>query len=138
MSDPVEAAISDALLGHLDALVLDPPLTVALPGIGFTPPSGTYLEAQLIWNSNRTRFVGDTAANEFRGILQVTVATTPGRGLKGALSIASKVADHFERGTRLFAAGVKIAFDGRPSIASPHVGADRLRVPVSVSFYVFA
>lgn len=133
----VEAEISDVLLARLAALTFSPALPVAWPGLPFTPPSGAYLVAAVVMNGNRNQFVGDDSTTEFRGILQVTVEAPSGGGIISSFEIAGKVAQHFERGTPMRGSSLTVKVDKRPDVASARVEADRIRVPISVSWYAF-
>ncbi|WP_414461821.1 DUF4128 domain-containing protein [Hyphomicrobium sp. DY-1] len=137
MAMAVEAKIRDALLAHLAALSLTPPLPVAYPDISFAPPEGTYLKAQLIPNTNRNQFVSDDSTTEFRGIFQITVVSPSGAGSIAGAEIAGKVADHFERGASLASGDLVVRIDGRPSVAADMQSTDRVETPISVSWYAF-
>jgi hypothetical protein len=137
MPTAIEAKIADALLARLAALSLTPSLPVAYPDIPFTPPSGTYLKAQLIPNTNRNQFVGDDSTTEYRGIFQVTVVAPSGKGAIASAEIAGKVADHFERGSPIMSGDLVVKVDGRPSVAPTMQSTDRIETPISVSWYAF-
>lgn len=131
------AEISDVLLARLAALSLSPALPVAWPGRSFTPPSTAYLEPTILMNTNRNQFVADDSTTEFRGILQVTVVAPSGAGIISPVEIAGKVADHFERGAPMIGPTLTVKVDKRPDVASARVEADRIRVPVSISWFAF-
>jgi hypothetical protein len=138
MAESVEEKIADLLLAHLAELPISPMLPVAWPGIAFTPPAGTYLEADLIPNTNVNRFVSDDSEIEYRGILQVTVSAPSGGGIVAAIELAGAIADHFERDTTLSDGEVRVRVSGRPNLASPQQEPDRIRIPVSINYYAFA
>lgn len=137
MTDSVEAKIATLLLSRVAALSITPPLSVSYPGVSFTPPAGTYLEVNLIPNTNVNRGLGSTDSTQFRGILQVTVVAPANGGIIAPTSIAGKIADHFERGTALADGTLQIKISGRPSIAPPIQDPDRISIPVSVNWYAF-
>lgn len=137
MAESVEAKISDLLLGHLAEFPQSPALPIAWPGLPFTPPSGTYLEATLIPNTNVNRGLGTDDSTQFRGILQVAVMASANEGIIAAMEIASHIADHFERGTALSEGTLRVKFEGRPSIAPYMQEPDRLRIPVSIRWHAF-
>lgn len=138
MPTAIEARIADALLARLAALSLTPAIPVAYPDIPFTPPAGTYLKAQLIPNTNSNRYVGDDSTTEFRGILQVTVVASSGKGIVAPSEIAAKVADHFERGVPITSGDLVVKITDRPSIAHAMQDTDRVNIPVSINYYAFA
>lgn len=132
-----QAEISDLLLARLAALSLTPALPVAWPGRPFTPPSSAYLEATILMNTNRNQFVADDSTTEFRGIMQVTVVAPSGAGIISPVELAGKVAQHFERGAPMANANLTVKIDKQPDVASARVEVDRVRVPVSISWYAF-
>lgn len=138
MAESVEAKISDLLLGHLAEFPESPALPIAWPGLPFTPPSGTYLEATLIPNTNVNRGLGTDDSTQFRGILQVAVMAPANEGIIAATEIASLIADHFDRGASIQEGTLRVKIEGRPSIAPYMQEPDRLRVPVSIRWHAFA
>jgi len=138
MPTGVEAKIADLLLTHLGALTFTPAIPVSYPGVPFTPPEGTYLEATFIPNTNVNRFVGHDSTTEHRGILQVSVYAPASVGLIPPLGIAGKVVEHFERGAVIVDGTLRVRISGRPSVAAPIQEPDRVHIPVSVNWRAFA
>lgn len=138
MPTGIEARIADILLTHLGTLTLTPAVPVAYPGVPFTPPSGTYLEATIHQNTTLDHFIGTDSTSEYRGLLQVSVRTPAGAGIIAPMDLAGKVSEHFRRGTVLSKDGLSVRVSKTPDIAGPLQEPDRLHVPVSISFYVFA
>lgn len=134
----IEARIADILLTHLGTLTLAPAVPVSYPGIPFTPPSGTYLEATIHQNTTLDHFIGDDSTSEYRGLLQVSVRTPAGAGIIAPMDLAGKVAEHFKRGTVLSKDGLTVRVLKTPDIAGPLQEPDRLHVPVTVTWFCFA
>lgn len=138
MSLGKEAGIADALLTYLGTLTFSPAMPVAYPGVGFTPPAGTYLDATLLPNRPINRGVADDSTTEFRGILQVTVVAPAGAGVVSVYETAGKIVEFFERTKRIIGNGFTIRIMGRPSVAAPLQEADRVRIPVSIDYWAYA
>lgn len=79
-----------------------PPLQVAFPGIGFTPPAaGMWLELQWVPNETVNYGMADDAPVLMQGLAQVGVCYRPGGGLMAGLQLAGAVVAAFPKGTRI-------------------------------------
>lgn len=133
----VESTIPDLLLTHLGKLNLSPKLPVAYPNLPFKPPSGSYLEARFMPNTNVDRFLGDNDTVQYQGLLQVTLVVLSAGGIIDPLKIAAQVAAHFAKGTILQGSGVKVRVYNKPSVASTLQDTDRLRIPITIPYRCF-
>lgn len=138
MATTVEGKIADALLAHIGTLTLSPALPVAYPNVPFSPPSGTYLEAAFLPNTNTNLFIGNSDPTQHQGLLQVTVIYKPANGIVKPNDIAGAIVAHFAKGTRLTSGGVTVRVYDKPSVAAPLQDADHLRIPVTVRYRGFA
>lgn len=130
-----ETTILKLLLARLRDLSLPETLEIGWANNKFTPPAGTYLKADILWNFNVNRFVAHDSSTERRGIFQVTVVAPADSGLEGPHNVAGAVASHFGRGT-IPGHDIKIHIAEEPSLAPPIQQSDRIRIPVSIRFYV--
>lgn len=150
MAAGTDATILAALLDHLAVLTFSPALEIAMPGISFTPPvfdadgpdgkkgqPKPYLRVAFLPNQTRTITLAD-AAQQHRGLLQVSVYWKSGAGLVKPLEAAGKIIDHFAKDTALHSSGVKIRIDRKPWAASPIQEDDRVQIPISIPFHAFA
>lgn len=126
------AAVRNALIAHLETLVLIPALEIAWPEEAetFDPPPSQYLEVSFFQNA--PRFEGLTDGVLDQGLLQVTVVWPKNRGLDEPLKVADLVRAHFQSEQPLFGTGVKVKITGQPWIASPLSEPTQVRVPVSI------
>lgn len=97
-----DSAIYDAFAELLAAFAaqLSPALTVAYPGVGFTPPTaGEWLE--LVWIPNETQNYGiaDDGPSLLQGLAQVNVCYRPGQGIVQGLALCDAVVAAFGKGT---------------------------------------
>lgn len=107
-----------------------PALTVAWPGIHFTPPqTGAWLEVAWFPNETRNLTLGNDGS-QLRGFGQVSCCTRPGDGAIGALSIAGEVVDLFAKGTQLGDAAV----ERKPWISSVLTSDERISAPVTIRY----
>lgn len=137
MAATVEATIPDLLLTHLGALVFSPAMPIAWPNLSFTPPAGEYLEVTFMPNTNVNQFIGNNSKTQHQGLLQVTVVSKSGIGIVGPNEVAGKIVEHFAKGTKIIADGVKVKIDRKPTVAAPMQDADRVRVPVTIRYISF-
>jgi hypothetical protein len=139
MATGTDALILAALLDHLAALALSPPLPVAQPGIAFLPSGESkpdnYLAATFLPNRTRQVTLGDDPQQK-RGLLQVSVYWKAGAGLIKPLDVSGLVIDHFNNKT-LFASGVKITISGEPWASGPIQEDDRVQIPVTIPYTAF-
>ena len=137
MTTGLEVKIFRALTDRLDTLATAQSLSVAKPGLPFTPASNTpYLKVWHMPSSTEALTVaGDV--NEYRGTFQVSVFYPAERGLVAPYELASLVADHFATGTELSHEGVSFSV-----LAPPHIGPALdepgwVMLPVSIRFRAF-
>lgn len=134
----VEEEINEILFGRLAVIAQSLSLPIAPLDKPFTPPSGPYLRARTIRNTNRNQFVSDTSSTEFRGIFQIDVIGLTSTGVKAADALAGQIAKSFDRSTSLVGATLRLKSDKRPDVATAMIEVDRIRVPVSVFWHAFA
>lgn len=116
------------------AAQFSPPLSVAYPGIGFTPPSaGQWLE--LVWIPNETENYGtaDDDPSLLQGLAQVNVCYRPGPGIVGGLALAKQVIAAFGKGTEF--AGMRVY--RKPWVASVIEDPERVMHPVTIPWRGF-
>lgn len=134
----VESTIPDLLFYHLGALVLTPALPVAYPNVAFTPPMGPYLRADYMPNTTTRLMIKDGGMHQYMGILQVSVIWPSGVGEILARDVAVKVADHFNDTVRIPMGSGNIRIMKRPNIGRALQDADRIQIPVTIEWVVFA
>lgn len=128
--------IYDAFCDLLNAFAaqLSPALTIAFPGIGFTPPtSGMWLE--LVWIPNETQNYGieDDGPSLLQGLAQVNVCYRPGPGIVDGLAMAKQVIAAFGKGTTFATMQVY----RKPWVASVIEDPERVMHPVTVPWRGF-
>lgn len=129
-------AIYDAFCGLLSAFAaqLSPPLAVAFPGVGFTPPTeGMWLE--LVWIPNETQNYGiaDDGPSLLQGLAQVNVCYRPGRGIVDGLAMVNAVIVAFGKGTEFGTMRV----NRKPWCASPINDPERVMHPITIPWRGF-
>lgn len=136
----IEALILDRLLVHLqDVNMEDPSIRISLPNVPFEPANGeTYLEARFLPNTTQSPFLSLNDPNEYKGILQVTVCVPSATGEIYPRELTGNIIRHFQRGLKLWCSSMKILIDRQPSTAPALQDADRIRIPISISYITFA
>lgn len=150
MAAQIEGQIPDLLLTRLGSLPFSPAYEIAMPGRSFEPPVATtasagvkvgdpltYLEATVMPNTTVNLYYANTDPDMFQGILQVTVVAPRGQGIIDASDIAGAIAADL-KGAHITGSGLTIKIEDRPSLAPPMQEADRIRIPVSARYRVFA
>lgn len=133
----IEGKIADLLLTRLGTLPFSPAYEIAYPNVPFDPPAGTYLEARILTNNTVNMFMADSDPDMFQGILQITVVAPNGEGIVSASDIAGEIAGDL-KAAQITGQGLTIKIEDRPSIAPSMQEADRIRIPVSARYRVFA
>jgi hypothetical protein len=111
----VDTAISEALLGRLEAMVLSPPLPVAFPGRAFDPPDDVmWLKAALLPAEPQGIGRDSTNSNVHRGLLQVNVFYPADTAEIQAIVIADQVIAHFAYGTEVLEGGFLVEVSRAP------------------------
>lgn len=129
----MNATILDAFLTAVGTFAgnLSPALTVAYPGIEFTPPAtGDWIEVQAFPNETLTIGMQNTGLRELRGFFQVSACTRPGAGVMGIQAIADAVIAAFTKGTTFGGARV----ERQPWCSSLLTMEDRIVIPVTVRY----
>jgi hypothetical protein len=108
MAATVEATIAELLFARLAALVLNPVLPAAYPGLAFAAPAGPYLRADFIPNRTDNIGLANDASARHQGILQVMAIHPVGQGVINATNTGGLVTAHFAKGTILYGSGVKL------------------------------
>ena len=138
MATSTEAMILVAFLDRLAAVVFNPVLPIANPGIGF-PDSGSlpqnYLRAEMMLNQTAQVTMGDDPQMK-RGIFQVTVIWAPQVGFVKPLDVAGAIVNHFKN-LVLWAGQTRITIDREPWAASPIQEDNRVSIPVSINWHAF-
>lgn len=140
MSEPVNAAIINGLCGHLRQIPLAPSRPIAYPLNVFSPVSKVpYLQARPLLRADPSHAPLDPdGTSEHRGIFQVDVVWPKDDGELKAVRIASEVAQHFKNGTKISQSGFHIRVAKPPSIRPVVQDEPWIRVPVRISYLVFA
>ena len=137
MADQIEGQIPDLLLTRLGSLPFSPAYEIAMPGVPFNPPAGTYLEAVVMPNTTVNLYFANSDPDMFQGILQITVVAPAGQGIIAASDIAGTICADLKAAV-IIGNGLTIKIDDRPSIAPSMQEADRIRIPVSARYRAFA
>jgi len=137
-STGVETRILEALDTRLQALVFSPAIPISFPNRTFTP-SGAYLRTW--WLPSPTETLGGTtpvtAPLDYKGIYQVSVFWPIGSGSTPIMEVASAIAAHFKRGTKLSHDGIDVWMDDPPSVGPMIQESNVLQLPVSVPYRAF-
>ncbi len=133
MIEGVDAAITDALLSHLQDADLDVP--VAWPGADFTPGATAYLAVTLF--PAPTTVATITTHDRHDGIMQVSVFWPRGEGIIGPMELAGRVIARFPRGTRLDRNDQSVRIDRTPWTSPPLQEAGWVQIPVTIPWTAF-
>jgi hypothetical protein len=146
----IEGKIADLLLTRLGTLPFSPAYQIAMPNRPFKPPlltvaSGgakvgdalTYLEARILTNNTVNLYYANSDPDMFQGILQITVVAPNGQGSVKASDIAGEIAADL-KAAQITGDGITIKIEDRPSLAPMIQDKDRIRIPVSARYRVFA
>lgn len=134
MATGIEAVILDGLLTRLGTLTLSPVMTVAYPGLNFTPPSAGYLSVQHFPADAFQIELGDTGRNRFIGNLQVSVFKKAGVGLFPAQEAAAAIAAHFKRGLVITSGSILIRIDTPPIVTAAIMDDPYVQIPVTIRY----
>lgn len=131
-----DSAIFDAFAELLAAFAAgqSPALTVAYPGIGFTPPTaGEWLE--LVWIPNETQNYGiaDDGPSLLQGLAQVNVCYRPGHGIVRGLALCDAVVIAFAKGTEF----AEMRVYRKPWVASVIEDPERVMHPITIPWRGF-
>lgn len=121
--------ILSGAMARMDSLTTT--LPIAWPGVNFTPPqSGYWFEIRHFPNEPSNLGLGDTAKQEYRGFVQVSVFGRPGSGIFGMTDEAENVVAHFAKGTDLGPVKVRV----RPYISPPIPEDTHIQIPVTIPY----
>jgi hypothetical protein len=130
MIDGFDAAVTDALLSHLQDADLDVP--VAWPGSDFTPPDGPYLAVALFPLPVTTATIATHDRHD--GIMQVSVFWPRGDGIIGPMELAGSVVARFPRMTRIVRSDRVVRIDRTPSVGAPVQEPGWVQIPVTINW----
>jgi hypothetical protein len=133
----IEGKIADLLLTRLGTLPFSPAYQIAYPNVPFEPPAATYLEARILTNRTVNLYFANSDPDMFQGILQITVVAPNGEGAVNASDIAGEIAADL-KAAQITGDGITIKIEDRPSLAPMMQDKDRIRIPVSARYRVFA
>lgn len=132
----VETNIAGALGTRLSQLVLSPAVPISWPNLDFTP-QGAYLRPTLLPARTESMGVSFRAPNDHAGVYQVDVFWPVRENYLNAIECASKIIDHFKKGTKMVRSGISVWVDG-PPWQSPHLQEPNwFHVPVNIPFRAF-
>ena len=101
MTIGLEPKIFRALTDHLDIFATNNSLSIAKPGLPFSPSSGTAYLRAYIMPSMTDAFDVAGFVNEYRGIFQVNVFHPEGAGIMVPYELAAALCEHFTTGTQV-------------------------------------
>jgi hypothetical protein len=130
------SAIYDAFAAKVSTFAAEfsPPMRVAFPGVGVTPPTtGQWLEVRWFPNASQNYGLSDDAPTLSQGLGQVSVCYRPGGGIVAGLALAELVIAEFGKGTML--ADVRVY--QRPWVSSVLEEPDRTMHPVTIPWRGF-
>lgn len=130
------AGVYEALMARVATISTgSPALPIAFPEAAstFSPPaSGKYLEVRYFPN---TPLFGALASGVVdQGLVLVTIVWPKNDGLVRPLEIAGAVVAHFPIGLKLISGAFRVKVSAQTYVAAPLHDADRLRIPVTVSW----
>lgn len=138
MATGIEAIILDGLLTKLGTLTLTPAMTVAYPGVNFTPQAAGYLRADHFPADTFQSELGDDGRNRLIGNLQVSVFKPTGNGAFPALEAAASIASFFKRGTVITSGTLFIRIIAPPVVGSAIADDPYIQIPVTIRYQVDA
>ena len=131
----IETEIQAALFDRVADLVLSPVLPVSWPNANFRPPAdGLYMAVKLFPNGTSRYSQRGSDAQQYIGILQITVVTPLNKGPSNATQIAGEVAEHFNTGLIMRSGDVKVIVTKAPEIATAITTDSSYDVPLSVEY----
>jgi len=135
----IQENILKALIDHFDTLTLSPVLTVAYPGIAFTPPAtGMWIELAWIPNTADEPWLDNDAQVVERGIFQIGICDRLGVGEFPLNRAADAVIEHFRKGTKMVSGPVTVRIEQRAS-SEPAISYDtKIMTPISVRYLCIA
>jgi len=133
----LEVKIFRALTDRLDTFAAAQSLSIAKPGIAFTPTSGTaYLRANIL-PSMTDAITVDGVTNEYRGIFQVSVYHPEGGGILQPFETAALLTDYFATGTSVEHQGLSFIIQAPPHIGPAIEEPGWIMLPVSIRYRAF-
>ncbi|MEY9719762.1 hypothetical protein ABIA22_002252 [Sinorhizobium fredii] len=142
MAATVDGKITAGLLEHFKTFTLPSGMThganVAEPGINYTPVAGVaYVSLEV--HHNTPTPVGISMEDDpiRRGFLRANVCWPNGKGIVKATDLASQIADHFGRGSKISFDGTTIWIIEEPELAGDIQGTSHFSIPVTVRWQVF-
>lgn len=133
MIEGVDAAVTDALLSHLQDA--DIGVAIAWPGARFTPPETAYLQVSLF--PLPTSVATLTSHDRHDGIMQVSVFCPRGEGVIEAMEIAGCVLARFKRTTRIEKNSRTVRIDRAPSVAGVVQETGWLQIPITIPWTAY-
>jgi len=143
MPDLVEVALKSALLNRLGALVLAPPLPVAMPNVAFTTPTpgGTvkgWLRATILPEDTLAIGIPFNSYNQYWGIFRVDVFYTLNAGELAPGRVAAQVIQWFKRGTQVTKDGFVVTIYDPPYALAMTESNPWVMLPVIIPYKCFA
>lgn len=136
MTTGLEVKIFRALTDRLDAFAAARVLTVAKPGLAFSPGGATYLRAFQLPGSTDAMDVAGVVEDQ-RGTFQVNIVSPEGAGLVAAFELAAALKAWFAPGTALSHQGMAFSIQTPPHIGPALEEPGWTVVPVSIRWRVF-
>lgn len=134
MATYVETKIFEGLLNHLSGLTLSPTMSIAWPGVAFTPPAAGYLRVRHFPNVTDQVTLGTSGKNRHVGTFQVEVLWPQDGGESTPKERAGAIVARFKRGTSITRESVIIRIIRPPSIAPSLEEPPYLSIPVSIRY----
>lgn len=128
--------IALALIEHALLMVAtgpELPVSVPEPAEVFVPPAdGRYIDVGVFPNVHK--WEGMTHGKMEQGLLGITVVWPKNQGIITPNAVAEQVAAHFSKGLVLRNGSTMIKINREPVIAEPLIEADKVSVPVNISW----
>ena len=138
MASSVEGKITAGLLEHFGLLALPAGVTIAEPGINFTPQSEKpFVSLEVHHNTPIDVDIAMETDPIRRGFMRANVFWPSGKGVIKATDLAASIADHFGRGSKIAFDGVTIWIIESPELAGDIQGTTHFSIPVTIRWQVY-
>lgn len=138
-TEKIEADAMRALYTRLSNWTPPGGQAVVYPLQKYDPGSSPYIRITLLRNTPARLTINNGGIHQLQGILQATfVFPLPSQFAEPVMmDHAGSLIDHFKSGTRIPVGSKSIEIPRKPDIGVISISADRVQVPVSISWRIF-
>jgi hypothetical protein len=132
MADTVEMKIYQALLIRAQSFTLPPGVSMALPGVAFTPTATTkFISVEMHFNRSIETDLSLEMDPIRQGFLRTNVMWPKGQAIVNGYDLAGNLRAHFRRGTKLYRTDTEVRIDEDPEIGVLVTGETHHNIPVT-------